>query len=89
MPVNPLTLTVKNRDGTIFFGEVISLTSFNEKGKFDVLPKHANFISLINKSIDLKLRNGKNKYIEIENGVIKVENNKVDIYLGIGKSPTV
>jgi F0F1-type ATP synthase epsilon subunit len=89
MPTAPLTLTVKNRDGIIFKGEIVSLTSYNEKGKFDILAKHANFISLVKKEIEYRLINKETKKIEIDNAVLKVLNDKIEIYLGIGKSPTV
>jgi F0F1-type ATP synthase epsilon subunit len=89
MPIALLTLTVKNRDGIIFQGEITSLTSYNDKGKFDVLQKHANFISLIKKEIEYRLPNKEIKRIELDNGIIKVLNDRVDIYLGIGISPNV
>ncbi|HJX01679.1 MAG TPA: hypothetical protein VJ348_00715 [Candidatus Humimicrobiaceae bacterium] len=89
MPTAPLTLTVKNRDGIIFQGEIVSLTSYNEKGKFDILQRHANFISLIKKEIEFRLINKETKKIEIDNAVLKIINDQVEIYLGIGKSPTV
>ena len=40
-------LLVKSREGILYQGEVESMTSFNEKGEFDILSRHANFISLI------------------------------------------
>ncbi len=32
---------------TIFEGEAVSLSSVNSSGKFDILPFHANFITLV------------------------------------------
>jgi F0F1-type ATP synthase epsilon subunit len=89
MPVNPLTLTVKDRNSVIFSGDVLSITSYNDAGKFDVLSKHANFISLIKKDIEIRLKTGETKVFEIGNGILKVQDNLVNIYLGIGKSPTI
>lgn len=89
MPTRPLILTVKNRDGVIFSGEVASITSYNDKGKFDILPEHANFISLIKTTMIIRLKNGQQQEMVIENGVMRVLADKVDIYLGIGKSPSV
>ena len=89
MPTAQLILTVKNRDGIIYSGEVLSITSYNDRGKFDILSRHANFISLINKEIIIRFLNNEEKKMEIDNGVIRVIDNKIDIYLGIGKSPSV
>ncbi|OGM12665.1 hypothetical protein A3A76_04485 [Candidatus Woesebacteria bacterium RIFCSPLOWO2_01_FULL_39_23] len=86
MQASPLILTVKNREGILFSGEVMSLTSYNDKGKFDILSKHANFISLIKKNIEYRLKTGEIKKIDVDNAVLKVIDNKVDVYLGIGRS---
>ena len=41
-----LYLRVRNREQLVFDGPVKSVTSFNEKGEFDVLPQHAREIRL-------------------------------------------
>lgn len=79
----PLYLMVRNREQVLFSGEVVSVSSHNDKGKFDVLKRHANFISLISKSLLIRLKDGKEKEIKIDNGVMKVLGNKVEVYLGI------
>jgi F0F1-type ATP synthase epsilon subunit len=84
-----LTLTVKNRDGIIFSGDIVSMTSYNDKGKFDILSRHANFISLIKNEIEYRLPGSTANKIEIDNGILRVIDNKIDIYLGIGRSPSV
>ncbi|MGD8744669.1 MAG: hypothetical protein PVJ52_03685, partial [Candidatus Woesebacteria bacterium] len=65
-----LHLTIKNRERIIFDGEVKSLTSYNEKGKFDVLPQHANFISLIRKELVYRELDGKENKLELTKGII-------------------
>lgn len=35
---------------TIFEGEAVSISSVNSMGKFDILPFHANFITLVQKT---------------------------------------
>lgn len=35
---------------TIFEGEAVSISSVNSVGKFDILPFHANFITLVQKN---------------------------------------
>jgi F0F1-type ATP synthase epsilon subunit len=79
-----LDLTVRNRDDIIFSGKVDSITSYNTKGRFDVLPSHANFISLLEKYLIYKSADGE-KNIPIKNGILKVDKNKVKVYLGVGE----
>ena len=75
-------VTIKNRQNIYFDGEVSAITSFNDLGLFDILPKHENFISLIKNKIILHNKSEK-KELKIDQGLLKVRDNKVDIYLGI------
>lgn len=79
----PLLLKVRNREEVIYDGEVDSLTSVNEAGKFDILRKHANFISLIKDYIIIRDLKGTKREIKIGQGIMKILDNKVNIYLGI------
>ncbi len=76
-------LKVVSRKGVIFEGEVISITSYNEKGVFDVLASHANFISLISKGVIIKDLQGVEKKIDFDNALLKVFKNNVEIYIGV------
>ncbi len=78
-----LSLKVAERDKILFRGPIVSLTSYNDKGKFDVLPLHANFISLVNKQLEVRLPNGEEKIIPIKDGVLRVEDNDISVYLGV------
>jgi len=80
-----LDLMVRNRDDVIFEGKVDSITSYNAKGRFDVLPSHANFISLLEKYLIYKTSDGKENNIPINNGILKVSRNEVKVYLGVGE----
>jgi F0F1-type ATP synthase, epsilon subunit (mitochondrial delta subunit) len=42
-----LTVSVKGPKSELYSGKAHSVTSINKKGKFDVLPYHISFISLI------------------------------------------
>lgn len=75
-------LSIKNKENILFEGDVNAVTSYNDVGLFDILPMHENFISLISKKIILH-KNNSQKEIKIEHGLLKVRENKVDIYLGI------
>ncbi len=90
--INLFHLKVSSREGIVFEGEVSSLSSYNEKGKFDILASHANFISLIKKSLtiradgsdtDDKTNKGVTKEIAFDNALLRVQENKVEVYLGI------
>lgn len=81
--ITHLSVTVRDREGALFQGEVEAVSSFNEKGPFDVLPLHANFISLIRNSVMLKIPNFAPKEITLNSGVLKVKENKVEVYVGI------
>lgn len=80
-----IDLRVRNRENLIFSGSVLSVTSFNVSGRFDILPNHANFISLIDKFLMYKELNGNQRELEIKNGLMRVIEGKVDVFLGIKK----
>lgn len=83
MDPNILSVLIRNRDGVVFEGECLSLSSYNDVGKFDVLRLHANFISLVQKEITIVTKNGDSRTIGIDNGVCKVKENKIIIFLSI------
>lgn len=66
-----------------FQGMARSVTSENSLGPFDILPKHANLISLIKKQIIVRTREGKEIKYRFSNGVLEVNENKVKVFLGI------
>lgn len=78
-----LVLKVQTRQDVLYQGEIDSLTSVNQKGKFDVLREHANFISLIKDYILIKDLKGKDYRLNIGQGLMKVLDNQINIYLGI------
>lgn len=81
--INDFSLTIENRDGMIFNGNVAYLSSRNETGKFDILPTHANFITLLMGNIEIHLPDGKIQNIPADNAVLKFENNSCEVFLGI------
>lgn len=78
-----LKVKVIDRTGVVYEGDADSLSSVNDKGKFDVLEKHARFITLIQKELTIRKKGGQNKQIPVSNGVMRVYGEKVDIFLGI------
>lgn len=78
-----LLAVVRDRNGLIFQGQVEAVSSLNDKGSFDVLPQHANFITIIKKSVTVHMPDKQEKRIELESGILKVTDNNVEVYLGI------
>ncbi|OGY25898.1 MAG: hypothetical protein A2Z24_02340 [Candidatus Woykebacteria bacterium RBG_16_44_10] len=64
-------------------GPVAAVSSVNKIGKFDVLPEHTNFISLVQKKLTLHLLDKKEIDYEFSRGVIEVSDNLVKVFLGI------
>lgn len=74
-------IVARNKDRILFDGDVFAVTSYNDKGEFDVLPEHENFISTIkNKLIIHKTRKEKEEF-QIENGIIRVTRDRVYAYV--------
>jgi F0F1-type ATP synthase epsilon subunit len=66
-----------------FHGKAYSVTTENNLGPFDILPLHANLISLIQKRIVVKTKDGKEVDYQFRNGVMEVSGNVVKVFLGI------
>ena len=78
-----LELLIQDRKQTFFDGKVLSLTSTNDAGEFDVLPQHANFITMIKEFVKIYETEEKTKTFDIKEGVMRVQNGKVEIYLTV------
>lgn len=77
---NNLKVSVKNRKKTFIQDEAFSVTSYNQKGIFDILPFHANFITLVNKLLTVKTST-KEYLLQFTEGVLLVQNDTVNIYI--------
>ncbi|CAN5323712.1 hypothetical protein BH10PAT1_BH10PAT1_1880 [soil metagenome] len=75
-------LIVKSRDKTLFEGTAENITSYNKVGIFNILLDHSNFITIIEKKIIFNDR-GTTKEIIVDNGLVKVRNNKIYVYIGV------
>ena len=76
-------VVMRTKEGITFKDKVKAVTSYNEKGPFDILPEHENFISLINQHLVVHTMDGKENEIKVETAVIKVYKNEVHIFLGL------
>ena len=77
----PLSVTILNSESLVATQMATSVTSYNHLGIFDILPRHENFISIIQKQIIIHGVDGKDTAYDINKGVLKVSDDKVDIYL--------
>lgn len=79
-----LDVTIKSREKTYYEGTARSVTSNNDEGLFDVLPQHANFITMIKDFIKVDIAEGEfPKEFEISNGVMRVFEGKMNIFLTV------
>jgi F0F1-type ATP synthase epsilon subunit len=74
-------LIIRTRQDVVFEDQVTAITSVNEQGTFDVLPRHAFFISLIHHYVLIHQKGGGQKRYEIDVGILYVGDEKVSIYL--------
>jgi F0F1-type ATP synthase epsilon subunit len=80
-----IKVEVRSRQGLVFSGDLVAVSSFNLTGPFDVLAEHTNFVSMIKKKLVLHRSDGRSEEINVDNGVIIVENNSVKVFIGVGK----
>lgn len=78
-----LDIYVRSRTTNFFQGAVHTLTSLNQTGEFDVLPMHANFITLVKDFVILDKGLPTEKKIDFKTAVLSVINGKVDVYVGV------
>ena len=78
-----LYVVVKNPEGTLFEGKALTVSSLNDKGKFDILPNHANFISIIKQKAIVYIDKNKKREFDIDHGIVRLYKNNVFIFLGI------
>jgi F-type H+-transporting ATPase subunit epsilon len=83
MVKDQLSVTIKNPEKVVFQGQAKAVTSENDKGVFDILPRHANFISLIKNKIVVWKEEGAREAFQIHSGLIRVGKNQVQVYLDI------
>lgn len=78
-------LRVRNRERVLIDEDIKALSAYNTKGIFDILPSHSNMISLIGNKIIIYDLHGKKKEVTLDKAVMRIANNKIDIYLDILK----
>jgi F0F1-type ATP synthase epsilon subunit len=66
-----------------FKGEADAVSSQNRLGKFDILPEHTNFITLIFGDLTIHTADKKKIAYRFERGVLEVSEDKVNVFLGL------
>ena len=80
---NTISLYIRDTENVLFDGKVDRISSYNEVGPFDVYPMHANFISIIHKSISVYSSGKLVKHFDIDQSILKVKHDQVNVFLGI------
>ncbi len=76
-----INIKIITPQSTLYSGTAQSISSFNSKGKFDILVNHSHFVSEIQKKIIIIDNENNEKVFNLKNGVIRCANNEVQIYI--------
>ena len=76
-----LKVDIRNRKEQFFMGDAKTVSSFNDTGEFDILPRHANFVTLIRGYVIIDKGLPSEKKFEVDNGVLAAKTGEVDVYL--------
>lgn len=79
--IPPLEVTVRKRDKLVYEGQAFAITSVNNRGTFDILAQHANFITVIKEKLIIHKLDKTEQSFAIKNGVLHSADNKITIYL--------
>lgn len=65
-------------------GDAQSITAENDTGPFDILPRHHNFMTLVNEGeVTIRADGQEDKTIRISHGVMHVRRNKITLFLDV------
>ena len=76
-----IKVDIRNRKEQFFLGEAVTVSSVNDTGEFDILHKHANFVTLIRGSVIIDRDLPTERKFEIDSGVLAAKTDSVDVYL--------
>jgi F0F1-type ATP synthase epsilon subunit len=68
---------------TYFDGQAVSISAINETGPFDILPRHHNFMTLLNACEVIVRSNSNEERIKINRGIMHVKADKVVVFLDV------
>lgn len=88
-PKDVLRVMVRNREKVIYDGTAWAVSSLNEKGVFDILPEHINFITMIKDTLVIHKPDKTTQEFKIRTGLMRVSKNLIEIYVGLaGQQPS-
>jgi F0F1-type ATP synthase epsilon subunit len=79
---NSLTVKISSPEKTIWEGDAFAVSSRNPQGKFDILPQHASFLTIIEDQ-PIKISSQTKKVLQefrFKQAIIYNRDNKVSIY---------
>ena len=83
LPQDKLFVKVSSPFEVFYEGEAYAVSAINNTGPFDILPHHANFLSILLPG-NIEINTGKKKVsVNIKRGILRVSGNKVQIFLGV------
>lgn len=78
-----LKLTVMDKERIVYDGLISSLTSVNDKGTFDILPAHTNFISIVKDKIVIRTNQGQEQELKVgPEAVLRVLDGEIKVFVG-------
>jgi F0F1-type ATP synthase epsilon subunit len=83
-----LSVKIETPTGVIWEGEAESVSSRNNAGEFDILPEHANMITLVVQAPIVIATASEEKRFEFGRAVISVRDNRIAIYADISTAST-
>lgn len=78
-----LEVAIRKRNGALYIGRGKRISSFNDVGPFDIYPKHTNFVSVVKQRLEIEVESGTPLVFSIDRGILRVRENKVEIYIGV------
>jgi F0F1-type ATP synthase epsilon subunit len=82
-PTNQLSVTVRSREKIVYDGPALAVSSVNDKGPFDILAQHANFISIMKQYLRIYKLDGTVQEFPIKEAILQVVENHINIFVGL------
>lgn len=77
-------LRISNPERVFYDGQAYSLSSTNKSGPFDILPDHAQFISLLdNTNVTVHQEGDQTQTYTINRGLISAKENEVKVFVDL------
>lgn len=77
-------LRISNPERTFYDGQAYSLSSANKSGPFDILPDHAQFVSLLdNATVTVHQEDDKTQSYTVNRGLISARGNEVKVFVDL------